>query len=58
VVNEIKCCVRRAIEINPKHAQALQMIGGMLLELPFLGGSEKPAQEYLEAEWILKTLVR
>jgi hypothetical protein len=51
--------VRRAIEINPKHAQALQMIGGMLLEFPwFLGGSEKPAQEYLEAEWILKTLVR
>lgn len=49
VVNEIKSCVRRAIEINPKHAQALQMMGGMLLELPwFLGGSEKQAQEYLE----------
>src|SRR5262245_18838564 len=49
VVNEIKSCVGRAIEINPKHAQALQMMGGMLLELPwFLGGSEKKAQEYLE----------
>ena len=49
VVNELKSCVGRAIEINPKHAQALQMMGGMLLELPwFLGGNEKKAQEYLE----------
>lgn len=49
VVNELKSCVTRAIEINPKHAQSLQMMGGMLLELPwFLGGSEKKAQEYLE----------
>jgi tetratricopeptide (TPR) repeat protein len=49
VVNELKSCVGRAIEINPRHAQALQMMGGMLLELPwFLGGSEKKAQEYLE----------
>src|SRR5262245_2614123 len=49
VVNELKSCVGRAIEINPKHAQALQMMGGMLLELPwFLGGNEKRAQEYLE----------
>jgi len=49
VVNELKGCLRRAIEINPKHAQALQMMGGMLLELPwFLGGSEKKAQEFLE----------
>ena len=49
VVKEIKSCVSRAIEINPKHAQALQMMGGMLLELPwFLGGNEKQAQEYLE----------
>jgi tetratricopeptide (TPR) repeat protein len=48
-INEIKSCVERAIEINPKHAQALQMMGGMLLELPrFLGGSEKKAQEFLE----------
>ena len=49
VVNELKSCVGRAIEINPKHAQALQMMGGMLLDLPgFLGGSEKKAQDYLE----------
>jgi tetratricopeptide (TPR) repeat protein len=49
VVNEIKSCLNRAIEINPKHAQALQMMGGMLLELPrFLGGSEKKAQDHLE----------
>lgn len=48
-VNEIKSCLERAIEINPKHPQALQMMGGMLLELPrFLGGSEKKAQAYLE----------
>jgi tetratricopeptide (TPR) repeat protein len=49
VVNEIKSCLSRAIEINAKHAQALQMMGGMLLELPwFLGGSEKMARDYLE----------
>jgi len=49
VVNELKRCLSRAIEINPKHAQALQMMGGMLLDLPrLLGGSEQKAQEYLE----------
>ncbi|HKQ34319.1 MAG TPA: tetratricopeptide repeat protein [Nitrospiraceae bacterium] len=49
VVTELKSCLNRAIEINPKHAQALQMMGGMLLDLPrFLGGSEQKAQEYLE----------
>ncbi len=49
VVTELKSCLSRAIEINPKHAQALQMMGGMLLDLPrFLGGSEQKAQEYLE----------
>ena len=49
VVNELKSCLEGAIEINPKHAQALQMMGAMLLELPwFLGGSEKKGQEYLE----------
>ena len=48
-VNEIKRSLSRAIEINPRHAQALQMMGGMLLELPrFLGGGEKKAQDYLE----------
>jgi tetratricopeptide (TPR) repeat protein len=49
VVTEIKSCLNRAIEINPKHAQALQMMGEMLLDLPrFLGGNEQKAQEYLE----------
>jgi tetratricopeptide (TPR) repeat protein len=49
VVKEIKHCAMRAIELNPKHAQALQMMGGLLMELPwFLGGDEKKAQEYLE----------
>ena len=49
VVKEIKLCAMRAIELNPKHAQALQMMGGLLMELPwFLGGDEKKAQEYLE----------
>ena len=49
VVKDIKHCALRAIELNPKHAQALQMMGGLLMELPwFLGGDEKKAQEYLE----------
>lgn len=49
VVKEIKRCTLRAIELNPTHAQALQMMGGLLMELPwFLGGDEKKAQEYLE----------
>ena len=48
-VKEIKQHVARAIELDPKHAQALQMMGGLLMELPwFLGGDEKSAQEYLE----------
>jgi len=33
VVKEIKHCAMRAIELNPKHAQALQMMGGLLMEL-------------------------
>lgn len=49
VVQEIKHCAMRAIELNPQHAQALQMMGGLLMELPWiLGGDEKKAQEYLE----------
>lgn len=49
VVKEIKQCAMRAIELNPTHPQALQMLGGMLIELPwFLGGDEKQAQAYLE----------
>jgi len=49
VVKDITHCAMRAIELNPKHAQALQMMGGLLMELPwFLGGDEKKAQGYLE----------
>lgn len=48
-VKELKHCAMRAIELNPRHAQALQMMGGMLMELPwFLGGDDKRAQDYLE----------
>lgn len=48
-IKEITRHAQRAIELNPKHAQALQMMGGLFLELPwFLGGDEKKAQEYLE----------
>lgn len=49
VVNEVKRAVSRAIELDSKHAPALQMMGGLLIELPwFLGGDEKKAQVYLE----------
>ncbi len=49
VVKELKRCALRAIELNPRHAQALQMMGGLLMELPWLlGGDEKAAQTYLE----------
>lgn len=49
VLKDVKHCAMRAIELNPEHAQALQMMGGLLMELPwFLGGDEKKAQTYLE----------
>src|SRR5262245_289593 len=49
VVKDIKYCAMRASALDPKHAQALQMMGGLLMELPwFLGGDETKAQEYLE----------
>lgn len=49
VVNEVKRCVLHAIELDPRHAPSLQMMGGLLIELPwFLGGDEKQAQTYLE----------
>jgi len=48
-VKEIKRHVARAIELDNNHAQALQMMGGLLMELPwFLGGDKELAQEYLE----------
>jgi tetratricopeptide (TPR) repeat protein len=49
VVKEVRRCVLHAIELDPKHAPALQMMGGLLIELPwFLGGDEQKAQAYLE----------
>ena len=48
VLGEIKQHVRRVIELDPAHAQALQMMGGLYAELPWLlGGSEKEAESYL-----------
>src|SRR5262249_32256249 len=48
-VKEIQRHVARAIELDNNHAQALQMMGGLLMELPwFLGGDKNLAQEYLE----------
>jgi hypothetical protein len=48
-LKELKQHVARAIELDTNHAQALQMMGGLLMELPwFLGGDEKLAQDYLE----------
>jgi tetratricopeptide (TPR) repeat protein len=49
VVKEVLRCAQRAIELNPAHAPALQMMGGLSIELPwFLGGDETKAQQYLE----------
>jgi len=48
-VKEIKYCAQRAIDLDPQHSQALQMMGGLLMEIPWiLGGSDKKAQDYLE----------
>jgi tetratricopeptide (TPR) repeat protein len=48
VLGKIKQHVRRALELDPAHAQALQMMGGLCAELPWLlGGSEKEAEYYL-----------
>jgi tetratricopeptide (TPR) repeat protein len=47
-VNTLKTHVRRALELNPKHAPALHMMGMMLEELPwFLGGDKDLAITYL-----------
>lgn len=49
VLGEIKQHVRRTIELDPSHAQALQMMGGLCAELPWLlGGSEREAEQYLQ----------
>lgn len=48
-VSTIKHCALRAIELDPDHSLALQMMGGLMMELPrILGGSKKKAQDYLE----------
>lgn len=48
-VSTIKHCALRAIELDPNHSLALQMMGGLMMELPrILGGSKKKAQGYLE----------
>lgn len=47
-LDEIVRHVRRTIELQPDHAAALQMLGGLLAELPwFAGGDEKAAKRYL-----------
>ena len=47
-VNTLKTHAQRALELNPKHAPALHMMGMLLEELPwFLGGDPKMALTYL-----------
>ncbi|MEO8327328.1 MAG: tetratricopeptide repeat protein [Nitrospirota bacterium] len=47
-VNTLKTHVRRALELHPRHAPALHMMGMMLEELPwFLGGDPDMAITYL-----------
>lgn len=48
-LDEILEHVRRTIELQPDHAPALQMMGGLLAELPwFAGGDEEKAKRYLQ----------
>lgn len=48
-VGEIKRHVARAIELRPDYAQALQLMGGLLAELPrLLGGDPTEAERHLE----------
>ena len=47
-LDEILEHVRRTLELQPAHAPALQMMGGLLAELPwFAGGDEQKAKRYL-----------
>ena len=47
-LEEILEHVRRTLELQPDHAPALQMMGGLLAELPwFAGGDEEKAKSYL-----------
>ncbi len=48
VLNDIKRHLREALAIDPTHPQALQMMGGLYAELPWvLGGNETEAESYL-----------
>ncbi len=48
-LNEILDHVKKALQLDPNHAPALQMMGGLLAELPwFLGGDIDEAQKLLE----------
>lgn len=48
-LKEIKTHLARAIALDPLNARALQFMGGLLAELPWiLGGDDKAAQRYLE----------
>jgi hypothetical protein len=48
-INEIIRHLEWTLELNPDHAQALQFLGGLLAELPWLlGGNKDQAQAYLE----------
>jgi tetratricopeptide (TPR) repeat protein len=48
-LSEIKSHLVRAIALDPGHARALQFMGGLLAELPWiLGGDDEAAQHYLE----------
>jgi hypothetical protein len=48
-LSEIKTHLARAIALDPEHARALQFMGGLLAELPWiLGGDDEAALRYLE----------
>jgi tetratricopeptide (TPR) repeat protein len=49
LLDDIRKHVEWTLQLNPEHAQALQFLGGLLGELPWiLGGDPDEAQEYLE----------
>ncbi|GJL49618.1 MAG: hypothetical protein NPIRA01_08450 [Nitrospirales bacterium] len=48
-IKEILLHVRQALTLDPTHAPAHQMLGGLLAKLPWmLGGDEEKAQHHLE----------
>ena len=49
LLGDIRKHVEWTLQLNPDHAQALQFLGGLLGELPWmLGGDQDKAQRYLE----------